>query len=71
MGKTKMTVGKKIRALRVLENMSQQELADRLNVSRVRVCNWENDKGVPNTENVKKLAEVFDCDTKVITSLMV
>jgi len=71
MARYKMTVGKKIRSLRVLDNITQQELADKLNVSRVVVCNWEKDKSVPNKENIKKLAEVFNCDTKVITSLII
>ena len=71
MANNRMTIGKKIRSLRVLENLTQEELADKLNVSRVVVCNWEKDKSVPNKNNIVKLAEVFNCDTKVITSLIV
>lgn len=39
--------------------MSQEELAERLEVSRQTVSNWENDKAVLDAEKLAKLCKIF------------
>lgn len=48
-----------VRNLRKKNKMSQQELADRLNVSRSLITAYENGRRNPSTENLKKISELF------------
>ncbi len=57
-----MKLHEKIRILRSRAGLSQQQLADALNVSRAAVAKWENDNGIPDVENLKALAAYFHCD---------
>ena len=54
-----MTFGKKIKKLRKTFDLSQEELAEKMNVSRQVITKWENDGGMPEITNLKKLAELF------------
>lgn len=56
-----MTVGSKIFDLRKKWNLSQEELAERVHVSRQTVSKWENDVVLPDVYNLKELAKVFQC----------
>ncbi len=55
-----MTFGEKLSSLRKQANLTQSDLADKLNVSRQAVTKWESDIGLPDLENVKKLASIFN-----------
>lgn len=46
--------------LRTQKGMSQDELAEKVFVSRQAVSRWENVETVPNTETLKLLSKVFD-----------
>ena len=45
--------------LRTQKGMSQDELAEKVFVSRQAVSRWENGETVPNTETLKLLSKVF------------
>ncbi len=47
-----MSLGQKIRASRKACGMTQEQLADLLNISRVTVSSWENDENSPTVENI-------------------
>ena len=53
-------IGKFICDLRKKYNLTQKELADKLNVTAQAVSKWENGRGVPDIELLKKLSEEFD-----------
>ena len=53
-------VNTSIKDLRKKKNMTQDELAEKLNVTRQAVSNWENGKSQPDIETLTKLAEIFD-----------
>ncbi len=55
-----MTLGEKITNARKQANMSQEQLAEKLNVSRSAIAKWETDKGIPDIENLKALSGVFE-----------
>ena len=55
-----MTFGKKLSILRKQLNLSQAELAERLNVSRQAITKWENEIGLPDLDNIKKLSSIFN-----------
>lgn len=61
---TKNTIGQFIAALRKANGMTQQEVADRLNVSNKAVSRWERDECAPDLSVIPALAELFGvtCD---------
>lgn len=54
-----MSLGTNIADLRQRAGMSQDALAERLEVSRQSVSKWETDASVPELEKLVKLAEIF------------
>ena len=46
--------------LRTKKGLSQEELADKIFVTRQAVSRWENGETVPNTETLKLLSRLFD-----------
>ena len=55
-----MELGNKIKELRKAQNINQNELAEKLFVSRQTISNWENDKSYPDIQSVLLLSEIFD-----------
>ncbi len=53
-------LSEKIKTLRKKNNLSQEELAVRLNVVRQTVSKWENDLSVPDADQLIKLADVLN-----------
>ena len=54
-----MTLGEKIRLARKRSGLSQEQLAEKLCVSRSAVAKWETDKGLPDVGNLKILAKLL------------
>lgn len=53
-------IGKNIRSLREGRKMSQQELANKVNVARPVISNWENGKNEPSSTQLIKLSQTFE-----------
>lgn len=49
-----------IRALRLLKGLSQDEVAEKVFVTRQAVSRWENGETTPNTETLMLLSKLFD-----------
>ena len=58
-----MTFGEKLQALRKAQGLSQEELAQRINVSRQALSKGESGASVPDTENVIALSRLFGVST--------
>ena len=56
----KHTFGETLLTNRKQKGLSQQQLADRIPVSRSSVANWEADRRLPNATIIAKIAEVLD-----------
>lgn len=56
-----MTIGEKISRLRKENNYTQEQLAERMGVSRQSVSKWESNIAYPETEKLIQLSEFFDC----------
>ena len=54
-----MTLGEKIREARRKCGLSQEQLADKMSVSRSAIAKWETDKGLPDVGNLKLLARLL------------
>ena len=55
-----MKLNEKIYEYRKLNRWSQEELADKLEVSRQTISKWEVGKNIPELEKLIKLAELFN-----------
>ncbi len=53
-------VGKNIKKLREKNGLTQLELADKLNVTRQAISNWETEKTQPDIDTLQKLAQIFE-----------
>ena len=54
-----MTFGAKLKNIRARLGWSQEELADKLGVSRQSITKWEQNDGLPDTFNAKQMAGLF------------
>ena len=54
-----MELGKQIKKYRAEVNLSQEELANKIFVSRQTISNWENDKNYPDIKSLVLMSEVF------------
>ncbi len=55
-----MTLGKNILCLRKKKGLSQEELGEKINVTRQTISNWELDSTAPNPEQLKQLSKVLN-----------
>ena len=55
-----MTFGEKLKDARKNAGLSQEQLAEKLCVSRAAVAKWETDKGLPDIMNLKAIAKLLD-----------
>lgn len=53
-----MDLGEKIRKMRKEKNLSQEQLAEKLDVSRQTISNWENGKFYPDIDSLVNLSKV-------------
>ncbi|MBE6900416.1 MAG: helix-turn-helix transcriptional regulator [Ruminococcaceae bacterium] len=53
-------VGENIKKMRKKLKITQDELSEKLNVTRQAVSNWENGKTEPDIETLTKMAQIFD-----------
>ena len=53
-------VGNNIQKFRKAKNMTQDQLAEELNVTRQAVSNWETNKTQPDIETLGRIAEVLE-----------
>ena len=58
-----MSVSEKIRSLRVDRGWSQEQMAEKLGVSRQAITKWETDAGMPDIENLAAIARLFGVST--------
>ena len=56
-----MKFGDNLKLIRKRKNMSQEELAFKVNVSRQSVSKWENGEAYPEMNNILELCKIFNC----------
>ena len=55
-----MEIGERIKTCRLAKNMSQQEFAQKIDISYQAVSKWERNKGIPEVSTLIKISEVLD-----------
>lgn len=63
-----MTIGEKIQELRKANGLSQEALAEQLNISRQAVSKWESGYSKPSTQNLIHLAAIFNVRVDQLTN---
>ena len=56
-----MKFGDNLRKIRKSKKMSQEQLAEKMNVTRQSVSKWENGESYPEMNNIFELCKVFNC----------
>ena len=65
----KKAFGEKIKRLRKQRNLTQEQLADRLYVTRTMVSKWERDICQPDRNTIMKMADIFSVSPDEIISV--
>lgn len=55
-----MLIGDKLKEARLKNNMTQEEVAEKIFVSRQSISNWENNKTYPDIGNVIALSDLYE-----------
>ncbi|MCH4890035.1 helix-turn-helix transcriptional regulator [Acidaminobacter sp. JC074] len=55
-----MKFNEKLLQLRKEKNMSQENLASRLNISRQSISKWESGQSMPDMDNLIRLSDIFE-----------
>ena len=63
-----MSIGERISKLRTEQNISQNQLAMAMEVSRQAVSKWENDLSTPDPAKLIRLADVLDTDVEYLAT---
>ncbi|NLL69976.1 MAG: helix-turn-helix transcriptional regulator [Epulopiscium sp.] len=61
-----MNIADRIQGLRKMKRISQEELADKIGVSRQAVSKWENEQSIPDIDRVIIMSEYFGVTTDYI-----
>lgn len=68
MGEIFMSIGQRIVELRKKCNISQNELAKLMEVSRQAVSKWENDQASPDTIKLIQLADILNTEVEYLAT---
>ena len=58
-----MNIADRIQNLRRLKGISQEELADKIGVSRQSISKWESEQSTPDIDKVILLSDFFETTT--------
>ncbi|MBQ2891270.1 MAG: helix-turn-helix transcriptional regulator [Bacilli bacterium] len=58
-----MTIAEKIKQLRKDNSMTQEDLAEKLNVSRQTISKWETSVTIPDADNIVAISKLFNITT--------
>ena len=55
-----MEIGVKLKEARIKSGLTQENVAEKIQVSRQTISNWENEKSFPDIVNVIKLSDLYN-----------
>lgn len=61
-----MTIGEQIQNLRIKKGLTQERLAEMLDVSRQSVSKWELGQAVPDVDKIIRMSDLFDVSTDTL-----
>lgn len=54
-----MTFGQKLKKIRKENNLTQEQLAEKIFVTRTAISKWETDQGYPSIDSLKEISDLF------------
>lgn len=63
-----MTLGEKLKKLRADNGLTQEELAEKLYVTRTAISKWESNRGYPNIDALKAISKFFSVSIDALLS---
>ena len=64
-----MKIGNKLNQLRKLSGMTQEQLAEKIDVSRQTISKWESDSTSPDLESIVKISRIFHVSLDVLSPI--
>lgn len=61
-----MGVGKQLKEARSATNLTQEKVAEKIQVSRQTISNWENEKSYPDIISVIKLSDIYNISLDIL-----
>ena len=55
-----MEIGKKLKSVRVQKGFTQEAVAEKIQVTRQTISNWENEKSYPDIMSVVNLSNLYE-----------
>ncbi|MEG0367430.1 MAG: helix-turn-helix transcriptional regulator [Coprobacillus sp.] len=55
-----MEIGKKLKEARIEANLTQEDVADKIRMSRQTISNWENEKSYPDIISIIELSNLYN-----------
>ena len=59
----KLNIGENIKRLRKERDLTQEEFAEKLDISRQAVSRWENEAALPDAQNILRISKLFNVTT--------
>lgn len=63
-----MNLSKKIKKAREERNLTQEQLANEINVSRKTISGWENERSIPDIQSIENLSNALDKNISYFTN---
>jgi DNA-binding XRE family transcriptional regulator len=67
-GKVTVTIGSKLKQARLEEELTQDNVANILNVSRTTISNWEVGRSYPDLESIVALSDLYNISLNSINT---
>ncbi|MGX6978082.1 helix-turn-helix domain-containing protein [Vagococcus elongatus] len=61
-----MDIGRKLKEARLASGMTQEQVAEKIGVSRQSISNWENEKNFPDIISVIHLSDVYGVSLDIL-----
>ena len=65
-----MNFAEKLKTLRKQKNISQEQLAEKIHVSRQAITKWENGNGIPDIENLLAISSILVLIATLLCSII-
>ena len=66
-----MEIGVKLKEARIKSGLTQENVAEKIQVSRQTISNWENEKSFPDIVNVIKLSDLYNISNEKLIAAII
>lgn len=62
-------IGLRLRQIREEHKLSQEQLAEKMNMSQKTISSWEKDRTYPKVKELHRLCDIYDCTYDYLTGI--